>query len=219
MEILADIILIICLLLFIVSGYKKGLTGCLFRLVSFAIAIVLAILLYKPISNFIIDKTDIDDNIKYSVVNMISKSESSKKVSTDSTSLQNTIVNNINSQIDNATEDAKNTIIDQSATKISLTIINIFSALLVFIIAKIILSIIKLFMKGITSLPVIKQIDKFGGTIFGIVEGFIITYIILGIISFSTMIWPSNDISMIVSKSAICGYLYNNNVLISMIFK
>lgn len=219
MGIIVDIILIICLITFIMAGYKRGLTGSLLKLVSFAIAVVLAILLYKPLANFVVEKTDIDENIKTSIVNMFSKNEGNNKEANNEQGLQNTIINNINQNIENATTEAKNTIVEQSAVKMSVTIINVGCAIIIFILAKILLIFVKLFMKGITSLPVIKQVDKFGGIIFGIAEGLLIIYIALGIISFSAILWPNNKIAYSVEKSAIGSKMYNNNVVVQTLIK
>ena len=219
MGIVVDIILIVCLFIFIVTGYKKGLTGSLLKLVSFAIAIVLAILLYKPLANMIIEKTDIDDNIKTSIINMFSQKETERKETKADDNLQNTIINNINQNIENATTEAKNTIVEQSASKMAITIVNICSALIVFIIAKIILIIVNLFMKGITSLPVIKQIDKTGGIIFGAVEGLFFIYVALAVVSFSAVLWTNNKVSQAVDKSAIGSMMYNNNILTNLLIK
>ena len=47
--------MVIALITFI--GYKRGLIKVAFKLISFLLAIVLAVVLYKPISNFIINNT------------------------------------------------------------------------------------------------------------------------------------------------------------------
>ena len=45
-------------------GYKQGLVKAIIKILSFVIAIVIALILYKPVSNIIIKNTSIDDNIK-----------------------------------------------------------------------------------------------------------------------------------------------------------
>ena len=58
-----DIIIIAIMASCILVGYRKGLIGVAFHLVSFIIAILVALLLHGPISNFIIQNTQIDDKI------------------------------------------------------------------------------------------------------------------------------------------------------------
>ena len=61
MGIIVDLIIVAILILFILMGYKKGFTGSLIKLASFAIALVLAFVLYKPVANIVIEKTQIDE--------------------------------------------------------------------------------------------------------------------------------------------------------------
>ena len=213
MGIIVDLILVGLLFIFIFIGYKKGLTGSLFKLVSFALAIIIAVILYRPISNSIIKNTNIDNSIKNSIIKNFSNSNDNGKSATQD-KVQNSIVNNINKEIESATVDAKETIVEQSAEKIAISIVNIGCAIAVFLIAKLILLIIGLFIKGITSLPIIKQIDKIGGIAYGIAEGVVIIYVILAIVSFANIVWANNITYQAVNKSVIGSMLYNNNVLL-----
>lgn len=216
MGIIVDLILIAFLLIFIFLGYKRGLTGSLIKLISFAVAIVLAIILYKPISSAIINNTNIDENIKASIINTFSSEENNEQESQDE--VQNSIVSNINKDIENATTEAKNTVVEQSAEKMSITIVNAGCAIAVFLIAKVILLVVSFFIKGITALPIIKQIDKTGGIAYGIIEGLIIIYIVFAIISFINIAWADNMVYQAIEKSALGSFLYNNNIILKFLF-
>ena len=67
MGIVVDLIIIAVVLLFILLGYRKGLTGSLIKLLSFIIAVVISLVFYKPLANILIDNTQIDENIKASM--------------------------------------------------------------------------------------------------------------------------------------------------------
>ena len=69
----------------------------------------------------------------------------------------------------------------------------------------------------IAKLPVIKQFDKLGGVIYGILEGIIIIYLTLAIISFIAPIIGENIITAI-DESMVGSMLYNNNLLLKIIF-
>lgn len=218
MGIIVDLILVAILAAFISIGYKKGLTGSLLKLVSFAVAIVLAILLYKPLANAIIDNTKIDEGMENSII--VTFSQEKKEKSTEQpTGIQNTIMDTINQEVNNAATEARNSVIQQSANKITRTIINIASAIIIYIVARIILLVVSLVVKGITELPVIKQADKIGGAGYGILEGMLIIFILLGIISFATVLWPDNIVAKAVAKSALGNFLYNNNIILKFFFK
>ena len=60
MGLLMDIVLVAILVLNIIIGYKKGLINVIFNICAFLLAIVITIILYKPVSNIIIENTTID---------------------------------------------------------------------------------------------------------------------------------------------------------------
>ena len=78
-----------------------------------------------------------------------------------------------------------------------------------------------IFLRFITSLiaklPVIKQFDKLGGVIYGLLEGLIIIYVILAIISFVAPMTNGNIVTAI-DEAFIGSMLYNNNLLLKIIF-
>ena len=63
------VIAIIALSTFI--GYKQGLVKSAIKILSFFIAIVVALVLYKPVSGIIIKTTSVDDNIKNAMIEKI----------------------------------------------------------------------------------------------------------------------------------------------------
>lgn len=217
MGIIADLIIVGFLILFVALGYKKGLTGSLIKLASFAIALVLAFMLYKPVANVIIDNTQIDENIKKTIVETFSKQE--EKENQEDSSISNSIMGTISNQIESGVSEAKSTIVENTATETTKTIINIGSGIMLFIVARLLLVIVSFFIKGITSLPIIKQLDKTGGIAYGLVEGIVIIYIVLALISFTSLIWNNNIIVEAIDKSSIGSMLYNNNLILKILFK
>lgn len=213
MGIVVDLIIIAVLLMFIFIGYKKGLTGSLIKLLSFIIALILAFVLYKPVASMIIKNTQMDENIKITITNTLG---GEKKTNTDAENkMPSKMVENITSEIENATEEAKTVIIDETAK----TIINVTSGIIVFIAVRLILVIVSLFVNQITKLPIIKQVDKIGGIAYGAIEGLIIVYIILSIISLTSVIWSDNVVVTAINKSVLGEMLYNHNFIINFIFK
>lgn len=216
MGIIVDLIIIAFLLIFIFFGYKKGLTGSLIKLISFALSIVLAVILYRPISSAIINNTNIDEKIESSIIETFTTKE--EENAENQSEVQNSIIDNINKDIESATTEAKNTVVEQSAEQMAINIVNIGSAIVVFLLAKIILLVVSFFIKGITELPIIKQIDKAGGIAYGVLEGIIIIYVILAIMSFANIAWPNNTACQAIEKSAIGSTLYNNNIILKFLF-
>lgn len=76
---------------------------------------------------------------------------------------------------------------------------------------------IKMFASIIEKIPIIKQFNKAGGIIYGILEGFLITYAILAIISLTSTIMTENKIVNTIENSYICKMMYENNILLKII--
>ena len=209
MGIIVDLILIACFILFIFVGYKKGLAGSLIKLCSFVIALILALALYKPVANVIKDNTQIDENIKSTIVETFGQQEQ-----TQEENMPKDLVQNISSEIENATSEAVNNI----AQSISDTIINIGAGIVIFIVARLLLIIVSIFAKQIVKLPIIGLVDKVGGIAYGAVEGIVIIYIVLGLISLSSLIWVDNAVVTAITNSGIGSFLYNNNIILKIFF-
>ena len=209
MGIIVDLILIACFILFIFVGYKKGLAGSLIKLCSFVIALILALALYKPVANAVKDNTQIDENIKSTIVETFGQQEQ-----TQEENMPKDLVQNISSEIENATSEAVN----NTAQSISDTIINIGAGIVIFIVTRLLLIIVSIFAKQIVKLPIIGLVDKVGGIAYGAVEGIVIIYIVLGLISLSSLIWVDNAVVTAITNSGIGSFLYNNNIILKIFF-
>ena len=212
MGIIVDLIIIAVVLLFIFLGYKKGLTGSLIKLLSFIIAIVVAFVLYKPVANAVIENTIIDDNIRTTLsatLGVENKTENTEE------NVPSTIMDNINKEIENATDEVKANVIDHT----TITIVNIGSGIVIFLAVRVILVLISLFAKILTDLPVIKQVDKLGGLAYGAIEGIVIVYAVLAVISLTSVIWANNAVVTAIAKSSLGEMLYNNNIILNLLFK
>lgn len=218
MSIIIDLIILGLILLCVLLGYKKGLTKCVIKVLSFVIAIIIAVVLFKPISNFVINNTQIDDNIKNSIVEIVAVDvEESGKVKEDS-NLPKSIVNNINEKIENSVNETKATVINTVAEQISKTAVNVCVGIGIFIVARIALIFVSALSSLITDLPIIKQFDKLGGVIYGLLEALIIIFIIFAIISFISPIIEGSGIITAINKSILGSVFYNNNLLMNIIF-
>ena len=212
MGIIVDLIIIAVVLLFIFLGYKKGLTGSLIKLLSFIIAIVVAFVLYKPVANAVIENTVIDDNIRTTLRATLGVEDKTKNTEEN---VPSTIMDNINKEIENATDEVKANVIDHT----TITIVNIGSGIVIFLAVRVILVLISLFAKILTDLPVIKQVDKLGGLAYGAIEGIVIVYAVLAVISLTSVIWANNAVVTAIAKSSLGEMLYNNNIILNLLFK
>ena len=77
---IADIIIIGVMGLCVFFGYSRGLIKVGVRILSFVISIVIALVLYTPISNYIIEKTDIVSNLQNTINSKMSGTEEKEEV-------------------------------------------------------------------------------------------------------------------------------------------
>lgn len=194
-----DLVLIAIIALFTFIGYKRGLIKVAFGLVSFILAIAVSVLIYKPVSNFVINYTPIDDSIEEVITERLNSSDTTKEETEN-------MVSNYYKNIKNAST----TVI---ADGISKTIVNIGCILIVFIITKIILFFFRFAGDLISKLPLIKQFNSAGGFIYGLLKGFIIVYGLLALIAILSPIININNIIEIINKSIITNIMYNNNII------
>lgn len=220
MFIIADLIVIAILISCIYVGYKRGLTGSLIRILSFFIAICIAFMLFKPVSNIVIDNTKFVENIQTSIVQVFEDKEKENKENVDKNSEEkkdSPIIKYISNEVEKATEEKKMEVVNNAATQISIKIINIIVFIALFIIARIALQFVKSLANLLTKLPIIKQCDKIGGVIYGIAEGLVILFISLALITFISTIVNRYEVLEIINKSYIASYLNNNNILLNII--
>lgn len=212
MSIIVDIAILAIIVLCIIIGYVRGLTGSLIKIVSFVLSLIIAFVLFIPVSNLIINNTEIDENLESSIRNMIIQDEQN-----EDENMPEAITDYIGQKIDQAADDAKEAIVDSTARDVALTIVKAGTWIALFIIARILLIFLRFITSLIAKLPVIKQFDKLGGIIYGLIEGLIIVYFLLALISFiSPML--NGTLANAIDKSFVGSMMYNNNLLLKIIF-
>ena len=217
MSLIIDLIVLGLIVLCVFFGYKKGLTKCVIKILSFVIALVIAFVLFKPVSNFVINNTTLDDNIRNSIVELVQDDVSETGEVKEESNLPQAMVNYINEEITNTVEQTKETVVNTVADKIAIIAVNVCVALGLFIIARIALMFVSAISSLVTDLPIIKQVDKTGGIIYGLIEALLILFIIFAIISFISPMIEGSGLITAINKSILGSVLYNNNLLLNII--
>jgi len=200
MNFLIDIFLLLIIGLTTFIGYKRGLIKIAFKLVSFILAIFISIVLYKPVSNFIINYTPLDNILEQTIENRLSSSDITKEET-----------NNI---ISNYYTNFKTSSISIISENIAKTIINIGCMILVFLISNILLLVFKFSGDLIAKLPLIKQCNSVGGFIYGLLQGFILVYAFLAIVAIISPVIQINEFINLINSSIITNIMYNNNIIL-----
>ena len=80
MGLIIDAIIVLIIIISSFLGYKKGLTKSFLKIFTFIIALVISFVLFKPISNIIINNTDIDENLQKAIEEKFNQSEENKQL-------------------------------------------------------------------------------------------------------------------------------------------
>lgn len=214
--IIVDLIIIILFILSIWEGYKKGLTKYLLKIFTFVLAIIISFILFKPISNLVINQTQINDNIQNTVIKTF-KEDKQEKEDNDKKNTSNIFLIYIEDKISEVEDEAKDYVLEITAKEISNLIVNIIVFIVLFIVSRIVLIFIKAIADLITKIPVIKQFDELGGGIYGALRVIIIILILFTILDAIIPVLQTQNILTIIDESIIAKFIYENNIIIQII--
>lgn len=214
--IIVDLIIIILFVLSIWEGYKKGLTKYLLKIFTFVLAIIISFILFKPISNLVINQTQIDDNIQDTVIKTF-KEDKQEKEDNSKKDTSNIFLIYIEDKISEVGDEAKDYVLEITAKEISNLIVNIIVFIVLFIVSRIVLIFIKAIADLITKIPVIKQFDELGGGIYGALRAIIIILILFTILDAIIPVLQTQNILTIIDESIIAKFIYENNFIIQII--
>ncbi len=216
-----DIIIVVLIILSTFLGYKKGLVGVAFKILSFILALLITLILFKPVSNYIINNTQIDETIQSVIMEKLlgSKINNDGKIEKEDAQIPEVMVDYINKSIDDTINQTKEDLTTQMAANLTQSSINIITMVVLFIVTRLILFIISLVLGAIAELPIIKQVDEIGGTIYGILRAIVLIYGIFAVLTFILPMIQNNNIINIIENSIIAKFMYNNNIILKIFFK
>lgn len=213
MGIILDVIIVAIVVLNIFICYKKGLVKLAVGLIAVLAAIILALILYKPVSNIIIKNTEVDEKIEDAII---------KNFSADTNGNGEVryvgIIDYLEKYVDDAINKTQNEIVYETAGTMAIKIINITVLLGIFLVVRIVLQLLTFVSDAITSLPIIKQFNEAGGVLYGIVKAILIIYVILAIVFFVIFATENATISNAIADSFITKFLYEHNLLLNILF-
>ena len=197
MGIVIDIIVVLFILLSVFLGYRKGLVALGIHLIAFIVALVVAFVLYRPIGALIINNTSLDENLQGTIETKLEE-----------------IINTENieiSQIDLAGE-TKTEAVSEAAKTLSENIIYGGTIIVLFIILRIALVFVTLIANWVTELPFLKQVNKTGGIIYGLLRGILIVYLVLLLVNLVIRLNPQSGMNQAISETYLTKLMMEYNV-------
>lgn len=206
MGIVIDIILVLIVALSAFLGYKKGLVELGAKLFAGIIAIVITLIIYKPVGNIVIKNTSIDEKIENTILEKTTNVIDENSKISDNKYIQDAS--------DNAVSQVKEEVIPEQARNIAVNVVYVATALILFIVSKIVLSIVISLANAVASLPILKQFNEIGGLLYGLVRGAIISFVLILVIGTIAKLNPNGSLSKNVDSTYLLKEVYNNVVKI-----
>lgn len=206
MGIVIDIILVLIVALSAFLGYKKGLVELGAKLFAGIIAIVITLIIYKPVGNIVIKNTSIDEKIENTILEKTTNVIDENSKISDNKYIQDAS--------DNAVSQVKEEVLPEQARNIAVNIVYGATALILFIVSKIVLSIVISLANAVASLPILKQFNEVGGLLYGLVRGAIISLVLILVIGTIAKLNPNGSLSKNVESTYLLKEVYDNVVKI-----
>ena len=197
MGIVFDVVIVLLIVLSTYLAYRKGLAALAIKLCATIIAVLVTLVLYKPISNFIINTTSIDETIENAVFE-----KAFREVKNDEeTGLTVSVA-----------EQAKANALAQTSREVAIKTINISVIIILYFVLKFALKFVTILANKIASLPIINKFNKAGGIIYGIIRGLVVVYVCLLLISFVGKVNSKNPLYQTMNSSNLGKLMSENNV-------
>ena len=206
MGIVIDIILVLIVALSAFLGYKKGLVELGAKLFAGIIAIVITLIIYKPVGNIVIKNTSIDEKIENTILEKTTNVIDGNSKISDNKYIQDAS--------DNAVSQVKEEVLPEQARNIAVNVVYVATALILFIVSKIVLSIVISLANAVASLPILKQFNEVGGFLYGLVRGAIISLVLILVIGTIAKLNPNGSLSKNVESTYLLKEVYDNVVKI-----
>ena len=199
MGFVVDLIIIAVVALSTFFAYRKGLVKLAIGLCAFVISIVVTFILYYPISNLVINVTGIDEAIEDAIYE---KANDVIKEGTQEEGLTNQML-----------ETTKNEMLPETARNLAINIVRGGVMIVLLIAVRIGLKFITAIADAIAKLPIIDQINKTSGMVYGVIRGILIVYVALLILGIPGKVNPNNKWNQSIDQSFLGKTMYQNNVL------
>ena len=209
MGLMLDILCVLLIWIMAAKGYKRGLVKGLFGVLSFGVAGIITAIIYKPVSEYIMNIPFIKDSLVV-LGDRISKLLSSP------------VQDGINElpkwlyDVAYETSEAANTAVSNALVTI---IVNIFCIVVIYLLVKVAFRLFEGIANMIMKLPILNLVNRAGGMVCGIVTSVAVLWIVLAVVVLfagTDVFVPVNDA---IQETSVLKYFYNNNLLMKLIIK
>lgn len=226
-----DVAIVAAVVLFIILGWKHGFLERVIKMASSIFGLVASILLARPFSTVLdgwfgetLSANVRDYLLERSPDLATALNADGLREALAGLSLPEFMVNWIVDSID--FNSLTTSIIDKLTPLVTSLALLVIAFIILFFGSMIVFFLLRLLAKGITSIPVIKQIDKVLGVLFGILKVGLLIYVLLFVLALlinipaiNSLIYEflAKDMQLETDAFRLSKYLYNNNILKNVI--
>lgn len=219
----ADYVIIGFIVVFALLGLKNGLLKSIYKVAAYILSVYLAIKLSKPVAN-LFKRTGLFEGIRNSVEKVLSGLNVDFTGITDPSNADSIFdaikdtpfPDNIKTMIADAmskTSESAVYMMDDFIEKIAFFVLVILCAVVLFILLRILFWLASFLVRGIASVPIIKQVDRFAGFILGAAVGVGVVLMIALLLVYTASFEKLAPVYENINNGVIAPYFYNNNIL------
>ncbi len=220
---IADILVLILLAGGALFGFRRGFVRAFVGTFSIVISLVLALLLYPVVSGWLED-SNLPGYVSSYVAQMMGEQADPSAEADDAQATEPPedvlgLPSNIGESIAKGADAAMDAVTNGIAASVSELAVNLLAILVVFLIVRVGLAVVTALLDGLFQLPVLSLVNRLAGGVFGLASGLLITYVLLGLLTFVAttghMAWAVDE----VRSSTVASQLYDNNLITQFVFR
>lgn len=227
METIILVLVVLFLLGMFKIGYSCGFIKLLVSLASTIIAVILSLILVGPTEEFI-KGTPVYDTVKKQMTNYVSEriedsveasSLEIQKEAIDDLNLPSVIKDKLEKEYttDNIIKLETDTLSEYVATSLADILVRAVAVIALYIIIKILLTVLCVGLNLVSKLPVINGVNKYLGGAVGLAEAVIILWILCFILTAFSGTSSGAKILEAVSSNEILNFIYSNNMIMKFL--
>lgn len=216
--IIVDIVMLGFICTTVYLAFRKGLVSVIAKIAAFVLAIILTSMLFKPVSELMLEKTNLRETYASSIQEVLSNTSlaEGELISKEQVNLPDSILNFINDQAKDAISKEQDTVIEKVSDALAVKLVRLIAMLAVFIVIRIALIFAQSILSVFAKLPLINIVDKLGGAAYGFVKAILILYFVLAILSIIATFNTNWNFMYAIEASHIGKYLYDHNIIMNL---
>lgn len=208
-------------------AFRQGMVKTIIELAAWIVALIAGKLYYKVVAAALVERFEVFQNLEQTIYAGLTKnftSQAQLQAAASSGQLSGqlnlpNVLNQLPKDVIGKSQDTMNQLVfGDMAHKISEMMINGLSFMFIVFGVMAALAILTVVLDQIAHLPLLKEVNKLGGLVVGVVKGGFNVLVLMTIITFVVPFLKSTWLIDAIQNSQVAIYFYNNNILLYLIY-